>query len=239
LNAEEKRVPTRDGSEAATDKAGDPHKSRDGERGPSPSPAIDARLDAQTNNVVDALLMHALERTGPRVSLTRRVADRADAIALELDLNEEQRDVIRRAAVLRDVGRAGVPDAILKKKGPLTAREYDEVRARMLPEDDVDDTDRVRAAITIARHHHERVDGDGYPEQLTRHLIPLGSRVLAVAEAYETMLVAAAWRPAHTPLEALEQIRGGVNTQFDPEVVEALARTVGIESAGLAGEAHR
>ncbi|MCA1597195.1 MAG: HD domain-containing protein, partial [Chloroflexi bacterium] len=164
---------------------------------------VDDTLDQQTNTVVDALLSQGFRQQGPRLNLTRRIADRAAEMARRMNLDEEQREVIRKAALLRDVGKAGIPDSILRKSGPLTAGEFEQVRARMLPEDDIEDSERVQAAIIIAHHHHERFDGEGYPDGLHGEYIPLGSRILGAAEAYETMLIDAPWRPARKPDEAL------------------------------------
>ena len=184
------------------------------------------RLSGETDFVVEALLSHALTVRGPDLSLSRRVVDRADAIAYELGLSDDERAPIRKAAVLRDVGRAGIPERILKKSGPLTQAEYDQVRSRLLPEDDLEDSEPVRAAIQLAYHHHERFDGTGYPDQLRGDEIPMGSRVLAVAEAYEAMMMDAAYRPAKEPRQALTEIVEEAGAQFDPAVVEALQRTV-------------
>lgn len=200
--------------------------------------AVDEELDQQTNRVVDALLSQGFNLYGGRRNLTRRVADRADAIAKSMNLSDEQRAVVRKAALLRDVGKAGIPDTILRKSGPLTAREFDQVRARMLPEDDIEDSERVQAAIIIAHHHHERYDGQGYPDGLSGEFIPLGSRILAVAEAYETMLIDAPWREARHPDDALLELFSASGTQFDGEVVQSLAETLGrdvVEQPGSKG----
>jgi len=184
---------------------------------------ISDQLEKQTNAIIEALLTHPQEVRGQAQNLTRKVADRADAIARRLQLPDEDRQIIRRAAILRDVGKAGVSDRILTKSGPLTAVEYAEIRARMIPEEDSEDSESVRAAINIAHHHHERFDGQGYPDRLKGEEIPLGSRILAVAEAYETMLVDVPWRPARAPREALGELRAEADTQFDARVVDALA----------------
>ncbi|MDQ2732556.1 MAG: HD domain-containing protein [Armatimonadota bacterium] len=183
------------------------------------------RLDAETNVVLDALLSHA-SRVRPDQKLSRKVADRADAIAHELGMAEPDRSIIRKAAVLRDIGKVGLSEQILNKKGPLTPAELAEVRSRITPDDDTDDSEAVRAGVEIAQHHRERFDGSGYPDGLKGDAIPLGSRILAVAEAYETMLIATAYRPARDPEKASAEISAGASSLYDPAVAEALARTV-------------
>jgi putative two-component system response regulator len=195
-------------------------------RGPDDERPQNERLTVETDALVEALLTHALDVRGNDLSLTRRVADRADAIAHCLGLDQSERSVLRKSAALRDIGKAGLSDRIMKKSGPLTADEFEEVREHMLPEDDVEDSEHVKAATQIAYYHHERYDGTGYPEQLRAEAIPLGARVLAVAEAYEAMMFDAAWRRARGPEEALAEVKAESGRQFDPTVVIALEQSV-------------
>jgi len=180
----------------------------------------------ETNVVLDALLSPAPNVRGSDRKLGRRVADRADAIAYEMGIEPVQRAIIRKAAILRDVGKAGIPESILEKSGPLTAGEYEQIRSRMLPVADEEDSEPVRLAIEIAACRHERFDGTGFPDRLAGDRIPRGARILAAAEAYETMIVDTAWRPAKEPEAALAEVIQLGGSRFDPEVVAALERTV-------------
>jgi putative nucleotidyltransferase with HDIG domain len=151
-----------------------------------------------------------------------RIARYADMIARQVGCPPEMIDHIRTAAVLHDVGKIGIPDSILLKPGRLNEREMEIMRshsligARLLrtagfPED----------VVTIVRHLHEHYDGWGYPERLRGEAIPLGSRVLAVADAYEAMTSDRIYRPALHQDDALTELARFSNIQFDPGIVDA------------------
>jgi HD-GYP domain-containing protein (c-di-GMP phosphodiesterase class II) len=145
---------------------------------------------------------------------------------------------IRAAGVLHDIGKLGVADAILKKPGVLTAEEWEEMRrhselgARILAHANLADI----SGWVLA--HHERMDGHGYPHGLAGDAIPLESRILAVADAYEAMTADRAYRSAMTPHAAQAELRRAAGGQFDPMVVEAFLDVLGAQghpSGGLEG----
>jgi diguanylate cyclase (GGDEF)-like protein/putative nucleotidyltransferase with HDIG domain len=145
----------------------------------------------------------------------------AEAIARALGLPEARIERIRAAGVLHDIGKLGVADAVLKKPGPLTAEEWEDMRrhpelgARIL------DHANLRDISAWVLAHHERIDGRGYPHGLVGYAIPLEARILAVADAYEAMTADRAYRPALGHDAAQEELRAGAGTQFDPRVVDA------------------
>jgi two-component system cell cycle response regulator len=153
----------------------------------------------------------------------------AEIIARELGLPAEATERIRLGGVLHDVGKVGIPDAVLRKPGPLTEREWHEVKrhpeigARVLDGMSVDD---IREWVLA---HHERPDGDGYPRGLSGEQIPLEARILAVAEAYEAMTSERSYRPALSPEDARSELAASAGSQFDDEVVEALFRALDAE----------
>jgi diguanylate cyclase (GGDEF)-like protein len=155
----------------------------------------------------------------------------AGAIALALGLSEGRVERIRAAGVLHDIGKLGVADAVLKKPGPLTADEWDEMRrhaelgARILSHANLLDV----SAWVLA--HHERMDGRGYPDGLAGEAIPLESRILAVADAYEAMTADRAYRPAMSPGDAQAELRRAAGSQFDPEVVDAFLGILAAEAS--------
>lgn len=149
------------------------------------------------------------------------------ALALADDLvpGELGRRDLRLAGLLHDIGNLGVPDAILAKAGSLTADELAQMRqhpviaGRMLAE-----IPRLQAVRQAILHHHERWDGTGYPDRLQGEAIPMGARILAVADALIALLSPRPYREALSMSAALAEIRQGLGTQFDPKVGEALFR---------------
>lgn len=155
----------------------------------------------------------------------------AEMIARELGLPSEAAERVRLGGVLHDVGKVGIPDAVLRKAGPLTEREWAEVRrhpeigARVLEGMSVDD---IRAWVLA---HHERPDGAGYPRGLAGEEIPIEARILAVAEAYEAMTSERSYRPALSDRDARAELASAAGSQFDRAVVEALFRSLDAELA--------
>jgi diguanylate cyclase (GGDEF)-like protein len=143
-------------------------------------------------------------------------------IAQELGLSSEEEERLWVAGVLHDIGKIGLPEEILRKPGPLSDEEWEQVRrhpaigANMLARLSDSEIDRW------IRHHHERLDGQGYPDRLPAEKIPLGARILAVADAFEAMISARPYRPPQSVKEAIAELRRCAGSQFDPVVVEAL-----------------
>lgn len=133
-------------------------------------------------------------------------------------------DVIRRiryAALLRDIGYLAIPDAVLLKAGELTAEEWEMIRAHpVISGRLIESVDWLRDAVPVVVAHHERVDGDGYPAGLAGEEIPIGARVIAVADAYQAMISPRAYRGAMEPRSALFEIRRASGRQFDPAILD-------------------
>ena len=124
--------------------------------------------------------------------------------------------------LLHDIGKVGVPDAILFKSGALTEEEYALVRRHpVIGSDILRDVDFLGEGKLVVRHHHERWDGSGYPDGLRGEAIPLPARVFAVADALDALTTDRPYRPASSFPHAREVIRAGAGTQFDPAVVAA------------------
>jgi len=177
------------------------------------------------------ILLQVLEAKDPYTAChSKRVATIALDIAREMGFSHIEMEVLRIGALLHDVGKVGVPEAILKKDGPLSEEE----RLFILAHPSIGDKllsatcgrsnyiERVRDAVL---HHHERWDGNGYPKGLKGEDIPLMARIVAVADSYEAMTAERCYRKATTPEEALEDIRRNAGTRYDPEVVQAFVRT--------------
>ncbi|GAB2779762.1 HD-GYP domain-containing protein [Streptomyces daliensis] len=158
---------------------------------------------------------------------SERVGRASVLIGRELGMDHERTEALRFAGILHDVGKLGVPTRVLRKDGPLT----DEERAviELHPEyghemvRGIGFLDEARAAIL---HHHERLDGSGYPYGLRGGQIPEFARVVAVADAFDAMTSTRSYRRARPVSVALEELRRCAGTQFDPRVVRAFARAL-------------
>ena len=157
-----------------------------------------------------------------------RLVGHAEAVARRLGLDDDARFSIRVGACLHDIGKVGVPEALLRKPGPLTSAEreviqlHPEIGAAIL--DDIDTWEDVRLVV---RHHHEHWDGAGYPLGLTGTSIPLGARIVSVVDAFDVMTQGrpyAAARSVENVVEELCRLRGH---QFDPDAVDAFVATLG------------
>jgi len=152
----------------------------------------------------------------------RDIAELAVALAERLGVEPQDLDDIRFGAIFHDIGKIAVPDEILKKPGALTDAErkimqrHTVVGARIL--EPIAALDRVRPLVL---HSHEQWDGGGYPDGLLGAGIPLGSRIIAVVDAWHAMTSDRVYRRPLTPEEAREELRINAGTQFDPEVVKA------------------
>jgi putative nucleotidyltransferase with HDIG domain len=156
---------------------------------------------------------------------SERVAALAARIAAEIGLNAEQQHTAQLAALLHDVGKIAVPDSILNKPSELTPSEYEEMKkhpvhgARILSNIQ---SPAIRAVLPGVQYHHERWDGSGYPGGLSGENIPLLGRLLGVADYFDALTSARAYRPAMTIEEAVGLVRKAAGTHFDPRMVEAL-----------------
>jgi HD-GYP domain-containing protein (c-di-GMP phosphodiesterase class II) len=160
----------------------------------------------------------------------RRVAEYCERVARSMVLSDHDRFLLDLAATFHDVGTLFTPAYILKKPSALAEDEMEEVRVHPLKGAQVfagePALDEVRLAI---RHHHERVDGTGYPDGLRGDEIPIFSRIILVADTYEAMTHDRAYRRAMSPAEALRRIKDGGGIQFDPEIVGHLVAIVEAE----------
>jgi hypothetical protein len=156
---------------------------------------------------------------------SERVARIAVELGREMGLPEDELSDTYLAGLLHDVGKIGIRDEVLGKTGPLTAEEYDHIKQhvvigyRILAE-----LHPIRNLLPAVLHHHERVDGKGYPEGLAGERIPLVARILAVADAYDAMSARRPYRKALSPRDVEEALKQGAGTQWDRRVVEAFFR---------------
>jgi putative nucleotidyltransferase with HDIG domain len=158
---------------------------------------------------------------------SRRVAASAAVIARELGLSGPELDLLEQAALLHDIGKIGVPDAVLLKEGSLDAAEW--VVMRSHAEEGARIIERLGyldAVVPAIRHHHERMDGRGYPDGLLGDEIPLAARIIHVADALDAMTTKRLYREERSFEAALEEIRRGRGTDFCELCVDAFERAV-------------
>jgi diguanylate cyclase (GGDEF)-like protein len=147
-------------------------------------------------------------------------------IATELGLHGERVARIRLAGLLHDVGKIGVPDAILNKPAALTDAEFEVMKRHSLLGGDIVEAAEMHDEARWVRHHHERFDGSGYPDALAGAEIPLESRIILVADAFEAMTSDRPYRKAPGVDFAVGELRRHAGAQFDPDVVSALCRAL-------------
>ena len=170
----------------------------------------------------DVLLSMLAERDPDLGNHLTQVTDLCQRTATRLDVPEEDLTTLTQAAALHDVGKSAVPDAILKKPGPLTQDEMMFIRRHtIIGERILGAAPSLSKAAKLVRWSHERYEGGGYPDEISREDIPLGSRIISVCDAYHAMISDRAYRPARTQQEAIAELRRCAGTQFDPAVVEA------------------
>ncbi len=179
-----------------------------------------AHLDAR---ITMEGLANALERRDPytyRHSI--RVTEYSAMMLSQMpQIPKPEAEAILAAAHIHDLGKVGSRDGSLKKPGELTADERAEIEQHAaVGADIVSRLDAYKPSVPIIRHHHERWDGSGYPDKLAGEAIPLGSRIIAVADAFDAMTSDRVYRAALTPEVAFSELRKGAGTQFDPQLVD-------------------
>jgi diguanylate cyclase (GGDEF)-like protein len=170
-----------------------------------------------------AVLVSALSERNPELfAHLEGVAELAESTARRLGLGDEEVEQIGHAAELHDIGKVAIPDAILSKPGALDPREWEFIRRHtLIGERIIAAAPALVAVARLVRSSHERWDGTGYPDRLAEQAIPLGSRVVCVADAFNAMTSERPYSPAVPPPLAIHELRRNAGTQFDPVVVEA------------------
>jgi putative nucleotidyltransferase with HDIG domain len=146
-------------------------------------------------------------------------------IAREMNFDEEEINEIFGAGLVHDIGKINIPNTILLKVGRLTKEEYDEIKKHPVWGAEILDTsENIDVIVKAVRHHHERWDGHGYPDGLSKTDIPLYSRIIAVADTYDAMTSDRSYKKAVSKDIAIEEIKNNSGEQFDPEIVEIFCR---------------
>jgi hypothetical protein len=178
-----------------------------------------AAHDATVRALVQAVEIKDLYTRGH----SERVAKASEMIARRLGMEEQRISILHYAAILHDVGKLGVPTRLLQKDGKFDEAELEAIRVHPVRGVDVvRDIAFLNEAYTAILHHHERMDGRGYPTGLSGERIPRFARIIAVADAFDSMTSTRSYRPARSVSEAVAELRACAGSQFDPAMVDAM-----------------
>jgi hypothetical protein len=181
------------------------------------------KLERQSRQTLSMLAQIVEARDSDAGKHLRRITHYSRALALSLGYDDEAADEIAYAAMIHDVGKAQVPDAILKKPGPLTPDERREIEKHTVwGHELLADNEEFKTAAHVARWHHERWDGGGYPDRLHGAAIPIAARIAAVADVYDALISERPYKRAWPRTDAIAEIRRLRGTHLDPAVVDAM-----------------
>jgi putative two-component system response regulator len=183
-----------------------------------------AEVRRREEEIIFRLLSTAAYRDDETGDHIRRIGLYSSLMARNLGWDDQAVDDIRLAAPMHDIGKVGIPDSILKKPGTLTPEEFEimkthtKIGAKILGGSDAP---MIRMAAEIARSHHEKWDGSGYPRALPEDAIPESGRIVAVADVYDALVCDRVYRPAMSEAAATAVMRDGKGKHFDPRILEA------------------
>ena len=182
----------------------------------------------QINVATLSALINALEAKDPDfVGHSLRVAELAASVAAQMGLSDDEIEAVRAAGRLHDIGKIGIRDEVLQKRGPLSEDELDHVREQVVVGFRIlAPLSHLGAARQFVRSHHEHWDGSGYPDALKGNEIPIGGRIVFAAEIYDAITSPRSYQQRMEPEAAIERMRKLTGTKLDPNVVEALAVVV-------------
>ncbi|MCM2291520.1 response regulator [Allorhizobium sp. BGMRC 0089] len=188
-------------------------------------------LREREREIVERLTLAAGYKNPETVRHVQRVAAYAEAIAREMGLPDAFCTDLRLAAPMHDIGTAAMPDTILLKQGKLTEAEYRQMQSHALIGGELlakGQSSLLQLASEIAVSHHERFDGQGYPNRLAGDTIPLSGRIVAIADSFDALTTERPYKPAWPFDRAAEHIASRAGSQFDPACVEAFQRALGV-----------
>ena len=193
------------------------------------TPLVSVELEARSRalSIIYALAATVDAKDHYTYGHSKKVSDYAVAVGEAMGLSQDRVDIIRAAGLLHDIGKVGIPDSTLNKKGTLSDEEWKLIKDH--PKLGVEILRHVIDLVNclpVILHHHERFDGTGYPSGLKGENIPLEARILAVADSFDAITSPRPYREQLSSKEALEELRRCVGTQFDPKVMEVFFKVV-------------
>lgn len=187
----------------------------------------EVRTDEGHTALVATALARAVDAKDAATSAhCETVSELSALVAHELGLDAEHVGRVRLAGLLHDVGKIGIPDAVLRKEAPLDPAEGDVIRTHPVVGESIVESAGLPEEARWIRHHHERLDGTGYPDRLGVEAIPLESRIIFVADVFEAITADRPYRKARSADEALAELERNAGTWFDPSCVAAVRRIV-------------
>ena len=182
-------------------------------------------------NIIQSLAVTLEAKDKHTEGHSRKVALYAGMIARELGLSTDDQVQIESAGLLHDIGKIATKESVLSKPGRLTNDEYTHIKEHPLVSEKIlQPIKQFSSMIPHVKHHHERFDGSGYPDGLSGNEIPLGARVLCVADAYDAITSGRVYREKRPSSEAFEEMQNMAGRQFDPEIVRTFSEAIQNES---------
>jgi len=201
--------------------------------------AVHAALAANMRETLIALVRSLEARDRYTRDHSGRVGRLSAILAHDLGLDSDHVDLIRTGGLLHDIGKCGVPDAVLLKPGRYTDQEFAIMKAHPAIGDNIlSNMDTMARERQMLRHHHERFDGFGYPDKLAGENIPFDARIVCVADAIDAMTTHRVYRMARPLSFCLQQLKHNCGTQFDPQVVEVAIAAIERGVVRTQAEAH-
>lgn len=186
--------------------------------------------EGEIPEIVEALLKILEARDSATCQHMRRVAALSMKLALALDLSQTEAHMVSMGGLLHDLGKLALADSVLLKPGTLDEDEFEHILQHPIVGAQIlSPIPMLRSAAEIVRAHHERLDGTGYPDQLSGEAIPLGARIVAVADTYDVITSNRVYRPARSSAEAVRELRRDAGSHFDPRVVDAFVQLLTAE----------
>jgi putative nucleotidyltransferase with HDIG domain len=194
---------------------------------PSPTPFGSQGLPQAVLDTVTSLAFAIDAKDHYTQGHSQKVSAYAALIAEGLEMTDAEVEEIRLGAILHDIGKVGIPETILNKSGPLNPDEWEIMKSHVLFGAKILDPLTPLAGVRrMVLHHHEFFDGSGYPEALAGNNIPLGARIVAVADAYDTITSDRTYKKGRPAADALAELERCANAQFDGAIVELFVRTM-------------
>lgn len=188
---------------------------------------IEGEVAVAYDQAAQALLTAAGQGDSQLVGHSERVARYSTRVGLRLSLSPKELTDLRYAASLHDIGKIGVSRDIVNKLGKLTDEEFGAMRLHSLIGIRIlEKIEGLKGALPLIKHHHERWDGQGYPDKLAGDAIPLGARIIAIAESFDILTSELPWRRPMSAEDAVVELRRCAGTQFDPHMVSLFVEEV-------------